>query len=53
MESYFRSYVETLKTELDRINYYDVEQIINVILDARKKDKQIFIIGNEIGRAHV
>lgn len=46
MESYFRSYVETLKMELDRIDYYALDQIINVILNAREDDKQIFIIGN-------
>jgi len=46
METYFRSYIEILKMELDRLDFYHIEQILDVILNARKNNQQIFIIGN-------
>ena len=46
MDSYFRSYLETLKQELDNLNIVDVQVIIQEFLKVLSLDKQIFVIGN-------
>lgn len=46
MWSYFRSYVEILKSELDRLDFETFVRIIDILLVAREKGKKIFIIGN-------
>ena len=46
MWSYFRSYVEILKSELDRLDFETFARIIDILLNAREMGKKIFIIGN-------
>ncbi len=46
MDSYFRSYIETLKQELDSLDSLSVQEIIQTFLTALSDDKQIFIMGN-------
>jgi len=45
-KKYFDSYVANLKSTLDELDYNAFEKVIKVLLQARKQDRQIFIIGN-------
>jgi D-sedoheptulose 7-phosphate isomerase len=46
MRLYAQEYVDKLKQMLDAIDPHDVERVTNIILDAYKNDKQVFIMGN-------
>ena len=46
IQRYVFSYIMDLKSTLDELDYTQLEKIINVLLSARKNDKQIFILGN-------
>ncbi|MFQ5627794.1 MAG: HAD-IIIA family hydrolase [bacterium] len=45
-KNYFMSYIYNLKATLDEIDFRTVEKVIKILLTAREKNKQIFIIGN-------
>lgn len=46
IRKYYESYINNLKSTLDEIDFIVVERIIKTLLDARERDKQVFIIGN-------
>ena len=46
IKRHYDSYIRSLKSTLDEIDFIVVERIIKTLLDARERDKQVFIIGN-------
>lgn len=43
---FIKSYFEELKNTIDKTSIQDIKKVTNVLYDAYKKNKQIFIIGN-------
>ena len=43
---FIKSYFEGLKNIMDKTSMQDIKKVTNVLYDAYKKNKQIFIIGN-------
>jgi len=46
MRQYAQTYRDELKRVLDALDPIAIEKVTNIILDAYKNDKQVFIIGN-------
>ncbi len=46
MVEFVKGYIEQLKKEIDTIKPEDVRKVVDVLFDAWKGDKQIFIFGN-------
>ena len=46
IENFSKVYIKDLKKIMDNLDIDKIKQIVNIILEAYEKDKQIFIIGN-------
>jgi len=46
MVEFIKGYMEQKKKEMDSINPEDVKQVVNVLFDAWKEGRQVFIFGN-------
>lgn len=46
MVEFVKAYIEQLKKEIDTINPEDVKEVVDILFEAWKNDKQVFILGN-------
>ena len=46
MENYFKNYFSTIKNNLDAIDVYKLERIINLITRVSKSKGKVIIVGN-------
>ena len=46
MHDHFKKYLRSFKKELDRLDFNQIETVVNLLYDAYKKRQKIFIMGN-------